>query len=201
MVILGLTGSIGMGKSATADLFRARGIPVHDSDACVHELYRGKAVPLIEAAFPGVVSEGVVDRAKLSQTVLGNPAAMQQLEAIVHPLVARERDAFLEAARKNGAGVAVLDIPLLFEVGACNLVDAIVVVSAPETVQKSRVLARPGMTPERFEAIVARQMPDSEKRRRAHFIIDTSRGLDAAARDVDQLLRAVAYLGPTGHHA
>jgi dephospho-CoA kinase len=201
MVILGLTGSIGMGKSATADLFRARGIPVHDSDACVHALYRGKAVSLIEAAFPGVVNEGVVDRAKLSQIVLGDPAAMQQLEAIVHPLVARERDAFLDAARKSGASIAVLDIPLLFEVGACDLVDAIVVVSAPETVQKSRVLSRPGMTPERFEAIVARQMPDSEKRRRAHFIIDTSRGLDAAARDVDQLLRAVAYLGPTGDHA
>ena len=201
MVILGLTGSIGMGKSATAELFRARGVPVHDSDACVHELYRSAAVAPIEAAFPGAVVNGEVDRTALGKAVLGNPAAMKRLEAIVHPLVAADRDAFLERSRKQGQPVAVLDIPLLFEIGGQALVDAIVVVSAPETVQKSRVLLRPGMTAEKFAAIVAKQMPDAEKRRRAHFIIDTSRGLEAAARDVDAILRAVASLQPAGAHA
>jgi dephospho-CoA kinase len=174
---------------------------VHDSDACVHELYRGKAVPLIEAAFPGSVKDGVVDRAVLGQMVLGDGQAIKKLEAIVHPLVAEERDAFLKKAATDGASVAVLDIPLLFEIGAERLVDAVVVVTAPETVQKSRVLARPGMTEERFAAIVARQIPDAEKRRRAHFIIDTSNGFEAAGRDVDHLLRAAAYLEPAGLHA
>ena len=201
MVILGLTGSIGMGKSATADLFRARGVPVHDSDACVHELYRGKAAPLIEAAFPGSVKDGVVDRAVLGQMVLKDAQAIKTLEAIVHPLVAEARDAFLKQAARDNASVAVLDIPLLFEIGAEKLVDAVVVVTAPETVQKSRVLARPGMTAERFEAIMARQIPDAEKRRRAHFIIDTSSGFAAAGRDVDNILRAAAYLEPAGLYA
>ena len=201
MVILGLTGSIGMGKSATADLFRARGVPVHDSDACVHALYRGKAAPLIESVFPGSVKDGVVDRPLLGQMVLGDVQAIKKLEAIVHPLVAEERDAFLKKAAADGIPVVVLDIPLLFEIGAERLVDAVVVVTAPETVQKSRVLVRPGMTPERFEAIVARQIPDAEKRRRAHFIIDTSNGFEAAGRDVDTVLRAAAYLEPAGVHA
>jgi dephospho-CoA kinase len=201
MVILGLTGSIGMGKSATADLFRARGVPVHDSDASVHALYAGRAAPLIEAVFPGTVRDGVVDRAALRGAVLGDGAAMKRLEAIVHPLVAEERDAFLHDAQKAGHGIVVLDIPLLFEIGGAALVDAVVVVTAPESVQKSRVLARPGMTPETFAAIVAKQIPDREKRARAHFIIDTSRGFEAADRQVDSLLRAAAYLEKAGAHA
>ena len=201
MVILGLTGSIGMGKSATADLFRARGVPVHDSDACVHALYGGKAAPLIEAAFPGSVQNGVVDRAALGKAVLGRPDSMKRLEAIVHPLVAEDRDSFIAEAARNAEPVVVLELPLLFEIGGGDLVDAIVVVSAPKAVQKSRVLARPGMTLEKFEAIVARQMPDLEKRRRAHFLVDTSRGFDAAARQVDAILRATACLQPAGAHA
>jgi len=201
MVILGLTGSIGMGKSATADLFRQRGAPVHDSDAAVHMLYAGRAAPLIEAAFPGTVRDGAVDRAALRHAVIGNGAAMKRLEAIVHPLVAQEREAFLQAAERQNQPVVVLDIPLLFEIGGAGDVDAVVVVTAPESVQKSRVLARPGMTPEIFEAIVAKQIPDREKRARAHFIIDTSRGFEAADRQVESILRASAYLEKAGAHA
>ena len=201
MVILGLTGSIGMGKSATADVFRARGVPVHDSDGCVHALYAGRAAPLIEAAFPGTAPRGVVDRAALGKTVLGDAAALKRLEAIVHPLVAEERDAFLRQAARDNHPVVVLDIPLLFEIGGAALVDAVVVVTAPESVQKSRVLARPGMTPETFAAIVAKQIPDREKRARAHFIIDTSQGFEAADRQVDSILRAAAYLEKAGAHA
>jgi dephospho-CoA kinase len=201
MVILGLTGSIGMGKSATADLFRARGVPVHDSDACVHALYAGRAAPLIEAAFPGTVREGVVDRAALGKAVLGDRAALKRLETIIHPLVAEERDAFLRQGAKDNQPVVVLDIPLLFEIGGTSMVDAVVVVTAPESVQKSRVLARPGMTPETFAAIVAKQVPDREKRARAHFIIDTSRGFEAAGRQVDSILRAVVCLEKAGAHA
>jgi dephospho-CoA kinase len=201
MVILGLTGSIGMGKSATADIFRARGVPVHDSDAAVHALYAGRAAPLIEQAFPGTSRDGVVDRAALRSAVLGEGEAMKRLEAIVHPLVAEERDAFLRSALKANHGVVVLDIPLLFEIGGVALVDAVVVVTAPESVQKSRVLARPGMTPETFAAIVARQIPDLEKRARAHFIVDTSKGFESAGRQVDSILRAVTYLEKAGAHA
>jgi dephospho-CoA kinase len=194
MVILGLTGSIGMGKSATAQMFRDLGVPVHDSDACVHALYRGKAAPLIEAAFPGTVLDGVVDRQRLSAVVLGDPAKMQMLESIVHPLVAADREAFLVASRRAGHKVAVLDIPLLFEIGGQDEVDAVVVVSAPESVQKSRVLARAGMTEARFQAIVARQVPDAEKRRRAHFIIETHLGFEAALRQVSAILKSLAAL-------
>ena len=201
MVILGLTGSIGMGKSATANLFRARGVPVHDSDASVHGLYAGRAAPLIEAAFPGTVREGIVDRAALGKAVLGDRAALKRLEAIVHPLVAQERDAFLHQSAKDNQLVVVLDIPLLFEIGGTAMVDAVVVVTAPESVQKSRVLARPGMTPETFAAIVAKQIPDREKRARAHFIIDTSKGFEAADRQVDSIQRAAAYLEKAGAHA
>ena len=201
MVILGLTGSIGMGKSATADLFRARGVPVHDSDACVHALYAGRAAPLIEAAFPGTVKEGVVDRAALGGAVLGDRAALKRLEAIIHPLVGEERDAFLRQGARENQPVVLLDIPLLFEIGGTSMVDAVVVVTAPESVQKSRVLSRPGMTPEKFAAIVAKQIPDREKRARAHFIIDTSKGFEAADRQVDSILRAAAYLEKAGAHA
>ena len=201
MVILGLTGSIGMGKSATADMFRGRGVPVHDSDAAVHALYAGRAAPLIEKAFPGASRDGVVDRAALRGAVLGDGAAMKRLEAIVHPLVAEERDAFLRSAQKANHAVVVLDIPLLFEIGGAALVDVVVVVTAPESVQKSRVLGRPGMTEQTFAAIVAKQIPDREKRARAHFIIDTSKGFEAAGREVDSILRAVTYLEKAGAHA
>ena len=195
MIVLGLTGSIGMGKSTTAAMFRAAGVPVHDSDAVVHALYRGAAVGPVEAAFPGVTREGAIDRALLSQRVLGDGAAMARLEAIVHPLVAQAREAFLDEARRAGARVAVLDVPLLFETGGDALVDAVVVVTADASVQKARVLARPGMTEERFAAILARQTPDSEKRRRADHLIDTGHGLEAARRRVAEVLRAVAGMG------
>ena len=195
MVILGLTGSIGMGKSTTAALFRAAGAPVHDADAAVHALYRGAAVAPVEAAFPGVTRDGAIDRALLSPRVLGDEQAMKRLEAIVHPLVAAERDAFLARARASGARVCALDIPLLFETGGERLVRAVAVVTAPFAVQKARGLAREGMPEDRFAAIVARQTPDAEKRRRAHFVIDTSRGGAAARAQVEGLLRACAAMG------
>jgi dephospho-CoA kinase len=196
MLVLGLTGSIGMGKSATAALFRAEGIRVHDADAAVHALYRGAAAPLIEAAFPGTVKDGTVDRALLGARVLGDKAALGKLESIVHPLVGGVRDRFLAEAREAGAELVVLDIPLLFETTGERNVDAVVLVSAPESVQKARVLARPGMTPAKLDVIMAKQMPDAEKRRRAHFIIDTGRGFRAAEIQVRAVLRAVS--GMTG---
>ncbi|HRK23355.1 MAG TPA: dephospho-CoA kinase [Beijerinckiaceae bacterium] len=192
MLVLGLTGSIGMGKSTTATLFGAAGVPVHDADATVHKLYRGRAAPLIEARFPGSTNSGVVQRDRLAAAVLGRPAEIEALEAIVHPLVREEEIAFLTAARARAARLVVLDIPLLFETGAEARVDAILVVTAPDSVQKARVLARPGMTADKFAAILARQIPDKEKRRRSHALIDTSFGLDAARRDVEALLRALA---------
>ena len=190
--VLGLTGSIGMGKSTTADLFRQAGCPVHDADATVHDLYRGEAAPLVEEAFPGTLRDGVVDRVALGEKVVGKPEAMAQLEQIVHPLVAARRDAFLREARTRRAPVAVLDIPLLFETGGERHCDAVVVVSAPEAVQRARVLARSGMTQERFDQILARQVPDAQKRARAHFIVDTDRGVPAAERQVRDILRALA---------
>lgn len=190
MLVVGLTGSIGMGKTETARMFARLGYPVFDADAAVHRLYEagGAAVPLIESAFPGAVSDGKVDRARLSHLVAGDPGALALLESIVHPLVRRDQEAFLDAARQGDHALAVLDIPLLFETGRDRDVDAVVVVSAPEPVQKDRVLARPGMTPETFAAILARQTPDSEKRRRADFVVDSSQGLDAAFEQV----RAIA---------
>jgi dephospho-CoA kinase len=190
--VLGLTGSIGMGKSATAAMFRAQGVPVHDSDATVHALYSGAAVAPVEAAFPGVANDGAIDRAALSRRVLGDDAAIKRLEAIVHPLVKDAARAFLRNALSTSAPLVVLDIPLLFETGGAGRCDAVIVVSAPEAVQKQRVLARAGMTPERFQAILVRQMPDSEKRRRAHLIIDTGRGFDFARRQVQGVIRAFA---------
>jgi dephospho-CoA kinase len=194
MIRLGLTGSIGMGKSTTADFFRARGVPVHDADATVHALYRGPAVGPIEAAFPGTTVDGAVDRARLGARVLGDEAAVKRLEAIVHPLVRAAEIAFLAAARAAGRRIVVLDIPLLFETGAGARVDAIVTVTAPAEVQRARVLARPGMTQEKLAQILARQMPDAEKRRRSHFLVDTARGLDPARRQVEAVLRAVAAM-------
>ena len=195
MLIVGLTGSIGMGKSTTARIFRDLGVPVHDSDSAVHELYRGEAAPLVAQAFPGVVSDGVVDRKALAARVLDDAAAMRRLEAIVHPLVGAHREAFLARARAAGAPLAVLDIPLLFEIGATGDVDVILVVSAAAATQRARVLARPGMSEEKFAAILARQTPDEVKRRRAHYIIDTGHGLASARAQVRDFLAALAGRG------
>lgn len=184
MIILGLTGSIGMGKSTTAKMFADEGVPVHDSDEAVHRLYSGKAAPLVETAFPGTVSEGAVDRAKLSGAVLGNPAALKTLEKIIHPLVRADADEFIDRHRRNETPLVVLDIPLLFETGGRERVDQVVVVTASAAIQRERVLARPGMTEEKFASILARQIPDPEKRRQADFIIDTSKGMDAAREAV-----------------
>lgn len=192
---LGLTGSIGMGKSTTAALFRDEGVPVHDADAAVHAIYAQEGVAPVEAAFPGVAVEGRIDRARLGARVLGDDAAMKRLEAIVHPLVRAREAAFLDEAARAGARVAVLDIPLLYETGAQGRVDAVLVVSAPKSVQEERVLARPGMTREKFAAILARQMPDAEKRRRADHVIDTGRGIEAARAAVRALLARLADQG------
>jgi len=194
LIKIGLTGSIGMGKSTTARLFAECGVPGHDADATVHSLYAGRAAPLIEAAFPGTVVDGVVDRQKLSPHVLGKPEAMKQLEGIVHPLVREEEIAFLEKAASERRRAVLLDIPLLFETGGDARVDVAVVVGASAQIQRERVLARPDMTEERFNAILSKQMPDAEKRRRAHFVIDTGRGLEAARRSVAAVLRALASL-------
>lgn len=188
MMIIGLTGSIGMGKSTTAKLFAAEGVPVADSDAIVHALYSGEAAPLIEAAFPGTLTGGIVDRAKLGAKLIGKPEEFKRLEAIIHPLVRQAQDEFLAKAKKAGAKYAVLDIPLLFETKAENRVDKIVVVSCPAEIQRRRVMERPGMTEEKLKTILARQMPDAEKRARADFIIDTSQGVDAARQDVREIL-------------
>lgn len=195
MIKLGLTGSIGMGKSTTAKMFAECGVPVHDSDATVHALYSGRAAPLIEAAFPGTVVGGVVDRTLLSPHVLGKPDAMKRLEAIVHPLVREEEQAFLEKAKKERRRVVVLDIPLLFETGGNRRVDGVVVVTADAAVQRKRVLDRPGMTEDRFNAILAKQMPDADKRKRAHFLIDTGLGLASARRSVEAILKAISAIG------
>jgi len=195
LIVLGLTGSIGMGKSTTARMFAEAGVPVHDSDEAVHRLYAGKAAPLIEAAFPGVIVDGVVDRARLAVQVLGRPEALGKLEAIVHPLVRADADAFLATHRAAGEPLAVLDIPLLFETGGRDRVDKVVVVSAAPDIQRERVLARPGMTPEKFEAILARQMPDAEKRRLADFVIDTGRGFDSARAAVTAIAADLSKAG------
>jgi dephospho-CoA kinase len=194
MFVLGLTGSMGMGKSTTAKFFAEAGVPVHDADAAVHRLYEGAAVAPIEAAFPGVTSGGKVDRAKLSARVAGDPAALKKLEAIVHPLVRAAEQEFLAAAETSGAPVAVLDIPLLYETGGDSRCDAVVVVSAPADVQRARVFERPGMTEEKYAALLARQMPDADKRRRADFVVDSSRGFAAAQAQVRDILKAVATM-------
>lgn len=188
---IGLTGSIGMGKSTTAQMFRDEGIAVLDSDQIVHDLYRGAAVAPIAAAFPDVVIDGAVDRSALGLRVLGDPAAMEKLEAIVHPLVWTARDAFIQERQAQGDRIVVYDVPLLFETGADKSVDAIVVVTAPAELQKQRVLTRPGMTQEKFDAIVAKQTPDAEKRARADFIVETGDGLDAARAQVRHILKTL----------
>jgi dephospho-CoA kinase len=199
MFVLGLTGSLGMGKSATAQMFAEEGVPVHDADAAVHRLYEGEAVPLIEAAFPGTTQNGKVDRDKLGQRVLGDAAALKRLEAIVHPLVRKAEERFLGEAEDQGAAVAVLDIPLLFETGGDKRCDAVVVVSAPAEVQRERVLRRPGMSEQKFAAIIAKQMPDADKRARADFIVDSGQGLDHARAQVRDILRKVASMPKKTH--
>ena len=194
-MILGLTGSIGMGKSTTADMFRDAGVPVFDADRAVHALYDAAAVPAVEAAFPGTTKNGTVDRELLRRRVLDDAAVLRRLEAIVHPMVQAERDAFLLAAERQGARLAVLDIPLLFETGADRSVDAVAVVSAPEAVQKARVLARPSMTEARFSAILARQVPDADKRARARFVIDTGQGLEPARAEVRRIIATLSEDG------
>lgn len=192
--VLCLTGSLGMGKSTAARFFAEAGVPVHDSDAAVHALYQGEAVPAIEQAFPGSTSGGKVDRAKLAAIVLNDSAALARLEAIVHPLVSNSTEKFLAQAQARGAKVVVLDVPLLFETGTERRCDAVVVVSAPPEVQRRRAFDRPGMTEEKFAAIVAKQMPDAEKRRRADFIVDSSKDFDHARAQVRDILRAVAKM-------
>ena len=185
-----------MGKSTTASLFREAGDAVYDADAAVHRLYGGRAAPLVEARFPGTVRDGTVDRAALSAQVLGDAGAMAALEAIVHPLVREEERAFLENARKARAAIAVLDVPLLFETERDGTVDAVVVVSAPPDVQRARVMARPGMTDARLDAILAKQVPDAEKRAGAHFVVDTSAGIDDARAQVAAVRRALVAISP-----
>lgn len=187
MRILGLTGSIGMGKSTTAKLFTEAGVPVYDADAAVHKIYEGEAAPAIEAAFPGTTVDGRVDRAKLSAKVVHDQAAIKQLEQIVHPMLGASRKKFLDDAEASGAPVVVMDIPLLFETGGEKRVDAVVVVSTDPATQRERILARGTMTSEALDGILARQLPDAEKRKRADFVVDTSHGLDpvrAAIRDI-----------------
>jgi DNA polymerase III epsilon subunit/dephospho-CoA kinase len=192
MFVLGLTGSVAMGKSTTARFFSEAGVPVHDADAVVHQLYEGAAVPIIEAAFPGTTADGKVDRIKLGSRVMNDLAALRQLEAIVHPLVQEAERRFLAEAEASGAAVAVLDIPLLFETGGEQRVDAVVVATAPPRSSARGCSERPGMTAQRLEAMLARQMPDSEKRRHADFVVDTSRGFDDARTQVQEILRRVA---------
>jgi dephospho-CoA kinase len=193
MILIGLTGSIGMGKSTTAAMFRDLGVPVYDADAAVHDLYDqgGAAVEPVGEAFPGVVKDGRVDREALRAAVLGKPDELKRLNAIVHPLVGRDRIGFFAKAEADGADMVVLDIPLLFETGGHANVDAVVVASAPADMQRERVLARPGMSPERLAAILAQQMADADKRARAHFVVDTSRGLEPARQQVAEIIEVM----------
>ncbi|RAX43529.1 dephospho-CoA kinase [Rhizobium tropici] len=188
MIRIGLTGSIGMGKSTSAKLFAEAGIPVNDSDAVVHDLYSGEAVPLVEAAFPGATSDGKVDRQELSRKLADDPSGFKRLEAIIHPLVREREREFLERQRQAGADMLVLDIPLLFETGADKRVDKIVVVSCDPQIQRERVLARPGMTEEKFNMILSRQTPDAQKRARADYVIDTGGSIDEARKQVREII-------------
>lgn len=191
MIRIGLTGSIGMGKSTTAALFAEQGIPVNDADRVVHDLYRGEAVAAIEAAFPGTIKDGVVDRAELARQLAQNPARFKELEAIIHPLVRQREYEFINAQKAAGRDIVLLDIPLLFETGAESRVDVIVVVSCDADLQRQRVLARPGMTEEKFELILSRQTTDAEKRRRAHFVIDTGHSVEDARQQVSGILNTI----------
>jgi dephospho-CoA kinase len=194
MIILGLTGSIGMGKSTTARLFMEAGVPVYDADATVHSLYEGEAAPAIEAAFPGTTVGGRVDRALLSAQVVHDPQAMRRLEGIVHPMLGASRQKFLDDAERSGAPVVVVDVPLLYETGGEKRVDAVVVVTTSPEIQCRRILARDNMTKEKLDAILARQLPDADKRKRADFLVDTSHGLDPVRVRIRDILAAAAKL-------
>src|SRR5512141_3257500 len=194
MFILGLTGSIGMGKSTTAKFFAEAGVPVYDADAAVHRLYEGEAGPLIEAAFPGTTVNGKVDRARLSAQVVHDPAAIRRLEQIVHPMLGASRQKFLDDAERSGAPVAVVDVPLLYETGGEKRVDAVVVVTTSPENQRERILARGTMTSEALDAILARQLPDAEKRKRADFVVDTSHGLDPVRVQIRDILAEVVKM-------
>jgi dephospho-CoA kinase len=192
--VIGLTGSIASGKSTTARMFAKRGVPVHDADAAVHRLYGGAGAAPVEAAFPGVTVGGMVDRARLAERVVGDPSALARLEAIVHPLVRASENAFLTREKARGTRLVVIDVPLLFETGEADRADIFVVTTVAREAQRARVLARPGVTEARLQALLARQMPDGEKRRRAHFLIDSGHGLAAAERQVDAILKSLAVL-------
>ncbi len=194
MKLIGLTGSIGMGKTTTARLFGELGVPVYDADAAVHALYApgGPAAPLLEAAFGDVTREGAVDRQALSARVVGDPDALRRLESIVHPLLLQSRAEFVRAAVASGAEAVVIDVPLLFETGGERLMHAVVVASAPESIQRKRVLARPGMTPAKLDAILGRQLPDAEKRARADFVVDTGSGLEPARQQAREVLAVLS---------
>jgi dephospho-CoA kinase len=194
MIILGLTGSIGMGKSTTAKLFAEAGVPVYDADATVHRLYEDEAAPAIEAAFPGTTVDGKVDRNRLSAQVVHDPAAIKRLEAVVHPMLGASRQKFLDDAERSGAPVAVVDVPLLFETGGEKRVDAVVVVTTSPEIQRQRILARDNMTGEKLDAILARQMPDAEKRRRADLVVDTSHGLEPVRTRIGDILKQAAKM-------
>jgi len=194
MIILGLTGSIGMGKSTTAKLFEEAGVPVYDADASVHRLYEGEAAPAIEAAFPGTTVDGKVDRNRLSAKVVHDAAAMKLLEQIVHPMLGASRQKFFDQAERSGAPVVVVDVPLLFETGGEKRVDAVVVVTTTAEIQRERILARDNMTGEKLDAILARQLPDAEKRKRADFVVDTSHGLDPVRLRIHDILEQAAKM-------
>ena len=188
MIVLGLTGSIGTGKSTTAAMFRDLGVPVHDADATVHDLYRNEAVAPVAAHFPEALLEGAIDRKALSAVLADAPERFRELETIIHPMVRARETAFLEAERQRGSPLVLLDIPLLYETGSEARVDKVAVATCDPAIQRARVLARPGMSEEKFALILSRQMPDAEKRRRADFIIDTGRGLEAAREQVEEII-------------
>jgi dephospho-CoA kinase len=192
--VLCLTGSLGMGKSTAANFFAEAGVPVHDSDATVHALYAGEAVPLVERAFPGSTTDGKIDRSKLAAMVISDAEALRRLEAIVHPLVSASREKFLADAQARGAAIVVFDVPLLFETGAHGNCDAVVVVTAPPELQRQRAFERPGMTEEKFLALLAKQMPDAEKRRRADFIVDSSQAFDHTRAQIRDILKRIANM-------
>ncbi len=196
MIVAGLTGSIGMGKSTVAAYLRAKGIPVHDADKLVHQLYAGEAAPLIEAVFPGTVRDGVVDRVLLAEQVIGSVEALKKLEAIVHPLVRRAEWRLLLKEQDKGAEVAFLEIPLLFETEAQHLFDAVIAVSAPADAQRERMMQRPGMTAEKLEALIARQWPDAKKRQMADFVVDTGLPIEDTYRQIDAVLKEIMKRPP-----
>lgn len=198
MIVIGLTGSIGMGKSTTSDMFKSLGVPVISADEIVHDLYSAEAAPLIEAAFPGTAPDGVVNREILSARLMAAPQEFKRLEAIIHPLVRAREKQFVDAAAARGEPMVLLDIPLLFETGSTDRVDVVVVASCAPEIQRKRVMARPGMTAEKFEAILARQTPDAEKRARADYVIDTGRGLEAARSQVAEIVAALTQSGRQG---